>query len=131
MKFGKAGFHHFNGIATGVSNASTKNRDDRREVWMQIFCGGISSAKGPEACAKSALKSLFQEPTQTEKLTETVDLLYYPKAGYLFISHVELGVKDMMDTLRIPALGDAIHLRIALECLQSGQHLPLLKVVGD
>jgi hypothetical protein len=41
---------------------------------------------------------------------------------------LELGVKDMMDALRIPALGDAIHLRIALECLQSGQQLPLLKV---
>ncbi|MBU6154533.1 MAG: hypothetical protein KGP28_09555 [Bdellovibrionales bacterium] len=63
-------------------------------AWMQLFSGAISFAKGPEDCTRSALRSLFQEPVQTEKLTETVDLLYYPKAGYLFISHVELGVKD-------------------------------------
>ena len=42
-------------------------------------------------CVNSVIKNIFKN-TQTEQLTKNVDLIYYPKAGYVAISHVELNV---------------------------------------
>ncbi|NDF14028.1 hypothetical protein EB061_01730 [bacterium] len=61
-------------------------------VFPCIFLPGAALAKEP--CIKTALQKILSPTPKVEKLTDSVDLLYYPKAGYLAISHVELRVKD-------------------------------------
>jgi hypothetical protein len=53
-----------------------------------------SSASAKEPCGKTALQKILSPAPKVEQLTDSVDLLYYPKAGYHLISHVELRVKD-------------------------------------
>ena len=45
-------------------------------------------------CHKTALENLFRQKVESEKLTENIDFIYFPKAGFYAISHIELNVKD-------------------------------------
>jgi len=63
-------------------------------LFIMLAGSAFSTRADPVDCTRSAFRSAFSSAVKSEELTEAVDFLYYPKAGYYFISHIEVAAKN-------------------------------------